>query len=250
MTDFKDHFSKQSSSYGRFRPGYPDAFFQFLSDQAGAHDLVWDCATGTGQAARSLCPFFDQVVATDASYEQIKNAHGPANILFRQAPAEQSGLKDQSVDLINVAQALHWFNHDEFYKEVRRVLKPDGLICVYCYELMRISPEIDALILKFYDGLIGPYWPKERYHIEQGYQSLPFPFVERAVPDFEMAEDWTCEQLLGYLGTWSATQRYKDDLGHDAVALIEGEMRSLWGSVKARKIIWPLSIRMGRLRRV
>lgn len=247
MTEFKDHFSKQSEDYGRYRPLYPEALFQYLSDQTMTHDLAWDCATGTGQAARALCPYFNQVIATDASAEQVHNARGGDNIIFRQATAERSGLADASVDLITVAQALHWFNHEAFYTEVKRVLKPGGLLCAWCYELMKATPEVDALILEFYDGLIGPYWPPERHYIEQGYRSLPFPFQEGELPSFHMETDWDIDQILGYLGTWSATQRYKNDKGHDPVALIAEPLRALWEERGRQKIIWPLAIRLGAL---
>lgn len=247
MTEFKDHFSKQSGAYGQYRPSYPESLFQYLSDQSVAHDLAWDCSTGTGQAARALCPYFKQVIATDASAEQVHNAQGGDNITFRQAAAESSGLADASVDLITVAQALHWFNHEAFYTEVKRVLKPGGLLCAWCYELMSVSSEIDALILEFYDGLIGPYWPPERRYIEQGYRSLPFPFQEGELPSFHMETGWDIDQILGYLGTWSATQRYKNDKGHDPVALIAEPLRALWGERGRQKIIWPLAIRLGVL---
>ncbi|WP_321392979.1 class I SAM-dependent methyltransferase [Emcibacter sp.] len=223
-SSFKDHFSTQSDSYGKFRPEYPEKLFEYLASLGPGRDLVWDCACGTGQASRSLAHYFDQVMATDGSRRQIDNARGPDNVTFQVALAHQSPLADHSADLVTVAQALHWFDLEAFYREVRRVVKPGGHIAVWSYAVTSVSPEIDETIGELYNGLIGSYWPPERAHVEKGYKDLAFPFEALQVPDLAMSVQWNFEQLMGYFGSWSAVARYKDALGHDPLQLVENRI--------------------------
>jgi len=205
---FKDHFSAQAKAYAGYRPRYPEVLYDCLESMTPVHELAWDCATGSGQAAITLAGRFAQVIATDASEQQLNQAQQQEGVEYRLAPAESSGLGSDSVDLISVAQALHWFNFDAFNSEAQRVLKPAGVIAVWCYGLQQISPRVDAIIDEFYRDIVGEYWPPERLHIEASYCDIPFPFKELPVPDLKMRAQWGLEELMGYLGTWSATQRY------------------------------------------
>ena len=199
------------------------------------------------QAARALAKYFNQVVATDASAEQVESASGlPQNVDLRVAPAEESGIAAASVDLVTVAQALHWFDFDRFYAEVRRVLAPGGMLAVWSYELTRISAEIDVLIDEFYRGEIEPFWPCERRYVEAAYRTIPFPFDELdEVPEFSMSVEWTADQLLDYLRTWSAVRRCMAEQGKDPVGELEVKLKPAWGE-GAREVRWPLNLRLGR----
>ncbi len=247
VSKLKDHFSTQSGDYARYRPTYPDALFEYLASIASAGGSAWDCATGTGQAARGLARWFDRVYATDASESQIANALPQRGITFATAPAEASGLDAGSVDLVTVAQALHWFDLDQFYTEVRRVLRPGGVIAVWCYLLARVDETPDAILRRYYDELTGPYWPPERRMVESAYRTIPFPFVELEAAVFEIEVDWSVQDMLGYLGTWSASRRYKDERGVDPVGLIADEMREVWGDGTLRRVCWPMALRVGRV---
>ena len=176
VPSFKDHFSAHASAYARYRPRYPEALFAYLASLCPAHDLAWDCATGNGQAARSLTEHFARVVATDASADQLAHAAPHEQITYHVAPAAQSPLASHSADLVTVAQALHWLDLDAFYAEVRRVLKPGGVLAVWTYGLLRINPAVDAVIQRLYTDIVGAYWPPERRHVEDGYRALAFPF--------------------------------------------------------------------------
>ncbi len=240
---FKDHFSTQSGNYQRFRPSYPPSLFKYLSELSPSQQTSWDCATGSGQAAISLSEYFQQVYATDASKNQITNAEPHSGINFVVAPAEASGLKSSSVDLICVAQAFHWFNFEQFFEEADRVLKPNGILAVWSYELLSISPEIDKAILHFYNDVLDGYWPPERRHIENNYQDISFPYKKLQTPDFEMVTQWDLSQLAGYFSTWSAVKRYIGDKGFDPVIELEKQLRDCWGEVSTKyKIIWPLNL--------
>lgn len=245
---FKDHFSTRSAGYAAFRPGYPDALFDWLATQCPARDVAWDCATGSGQAAIPLAGRFRRVIATDASRAQIEQAAEGSGVEYRVAPAEASGLEPRSVDLVTVAQALHWLERPRFYAEVRRVSRPGAIVAAWCYTSLRIGLELDRILLAFYDGTVGPYWPPERRHVDAGYRTLEFPFSELEPPEFRMVSHWPLAALIGYLRTWSAVIRYEAERGADPVASLEAELAAHWGDpLTPREIVWPLRLRVGRL---
>ncbi len=248
MTKFKDHFSKLTAQYAEFRPRYPGALFDFLARTAPARTRAWDCACGNGQATIDLAERFESVVATDASASQIDAATAHPHVTYAVARAEQCGLEDTSVDLITVAQSLHWFDLPPFYAECERVLRPDGVLAVWTYGVPRLNDaNVDRVLQKYYWETVGTYWPSERRHVENGYRSLPFPFKEMAAPSFSMRVDWPLPQLLGYLRSWSATGRYVDAHATDPVDALNDELAPLWGDAqRTRAVSWPLSLRAGR----
>ena len=237
-------------AYAAARPTYPEALFTHLASVVPGHRRAWDCAAGNGQATLPLAPYFDEVLATDASAEQLGQAPAHPRVTYRAALAESSGLPDASVDLVTVAQALHWLNLPAFYQEARRVLVPDGVLAVWCYGIQRLDDEpVDRLLQHFYAAVVGPYWAPERRLVETGYRTLAFPFDELPAPSFEMALDWTLPELLAYIRTWSATARFTTERGYDPVAPFGVELARYWGPEAARRVRWPLSLRMGRVGR-
>lgn len=245
---FKDHFSKLAEQYAEFRPRYPNALFDYLARTAPARTRAWDCACGNGQATTDLADRFDAVIATDASAKQIAAAAQHPRVTYGVARAEQCGLEDASVDLITVAQSLHWFDLPPFYAECERVLRPGGLLAVWTYGVPRLNDaSLDPLLQKYYWETVGKYWPPERRHVESGYRTLSFPFTEIPPPSFSMRVDWPLPQLLGYLRSWSATSRYVEAHGADPVVPLGEELSALWGDPqRARTVSWPLSMRVGR----
>ena len=245
-TDFKDHFSSQSPQYQRFRPSYPPALYRWLAGLTPGHSLAWDCATGNGQVARALVHNYAHVVATDASANQIAQCIAQDGIDYRVAHAEASPFDDHSVDLITVAQALHWFDLPAFYAEAARVLKPRGVLAVWSYQMLSIAPAIDEIVDDYYHNVVGPYWPPERRLVEQGYAPMPAPFHEIDTPDFAMAGEWQLEALLGYLGTWSASVYYTKAHQQDPLAHIRDALARAWGDpMQVRQVQWPLRLRVG-----
>lgn len=243
---FKDHFSKQAADYATFRPQYPPELFEYLGSIAPTRHLAWDCGTGNGQAAIGLASVFDRVIATDASEKQIAKAQPDERIEYRVSPAENSGIKTATIDLIMVAQALHWFDLDRFYPEARRVLKPGSVFAASAYNLLHIDPAIDEVVNRYYYEVVGPFWPPERKLVEQ-FADLPFPFPEIDPARFEMTADWNLNHLLGYLGTWSSTQRFIAAKGNDPLEQITDDLRNVWGDPRqVRNVTWPLCVRVGR----
>jgi SAM-dependent methyltransferase len=247
MAGFADHFSRDSASYARFRPGYPPALFDWLATLTGHRGVVWDCGTGTGQAAVLLAPHFRTVIASDASRSQIRAAARAPGVHYLAATAEASGLRDGAIDLVTVAQAMHWLDRERFFRELDRVLAPDGALAIWSYGMVRSSPEIDAVIEPFYRDTVGPWWPPERSHVESGYRSFALPIEEAATPAFAMTARLTLSALLGYVRTWSAVGRYQRDTGIDPVPELERGLAAVWGNPdEPRRFDWPLSVRAGR----
>jgi len=246
---FADHFSSVAAGYASYRPRYPDALFDYLAALAPRRDVAWDCAAGSGQATIALAARFERVMATDASEAQLRSAPAHPAVTYAVATAESSGLPNASVDLVTVAQAVHWFDFDRFYAEVRRVATPGAAIAVWSYGMNRVGDAgIDDTVDRFYRDVVGAYWPPERRLIEEGYRTIPFPFDELTPPVFDMTERWTLETMLGYLRTWSAVSRYREVHGADPVTPLGRELAPMWGAEDdARQVRWPLAIRVGRV---
>jgi SAM-dependent methyltransferase len=243
--NWKDHFSHASDDYRRWRPGYPAALFEWLASEAPSTELAWDCATGNGQAAVALAKCFGRVVATDASAAQIREAEACPGVEYLVAPAEKAPLEDASVDLVTVAQALHWFDIERFHAEARRVLKPGGLVAEWGYQLGLVSEAIDPIVLHFSAVTVGPYWPPERALVDAGYSDVAFPFHNIEAPDFAMTARWELDRFVAYLGTWSSVAGYRRAVGEDPLPALREELAPLWGSGE-REIRWPLLLRVGR----
>ncbi|MBL4571991.1 MAG: class I SAM-dependent methyltransferase [Gammaproteobacteria bacterium] len=246
---FKDHFSGHAQAYADARPSYPDELFEFLYSECQQHDLVWDCATGNGQAAMSLAKTFKRVIATDGSAEQIKQAQPRENIEYRQMTAEQPLLNKNSCDLITVAQALHWFDTDVFFEKAKTCLKPEGVLAVWCYAAHQINESIDAVVEKLYGEILGEYWPPERRLVERYYRDVSFPFATSFERDFVMTCEWNLQQLCGYFTSWSALQRYRKKNGSDPLQLVIEDLREAWGTdpEKTHVVTWPLKVKLARM---
>ncbi len=246
---FHDHFSERAAAYARFRPNYPAALFAWLAEKSSDTRLAWDAGTGSGQAAVALAEHFDLVVATEPSAEQLAEARAHPNVIYRVGVEGVSGLEPATADLATAAQALHWFDLEAYYREVARVIRPGGLLAVWCYGLHRVNPEVDRVFDRFYGETVGPWWPAERAEVETGYRRLPFPYPEIDVPQFDMVARLDMAGLLAYVGTWSAVKRKHAATGADPIVEVSGELASVWGDpVMKREVRWPLSIRAGHAR--
>lgn len=249
MQTSTDHFSAHAGAYAQHRPDYPPSLFAWLAAQAPGHALAWDCGTGNGQAALGLADHFDQIHATDLSSTQLSHAPAHARVHYQQAAAEHSGLRAASADLVTVAQALHWFAHEAFFAEVRRVLRPGGVFAAWTYRLLDAEPTVNALVAEFHASTVGPWWPPERRWVDSGYADLPFPFDPIVAPPFSIEREWTLGQLLDYLRTWSATQRYIAERGTDPTLELGERLGEVWGQAPSKLIRWPLALRCGRVAR-
>ena len=246
MSPFVDRFAFAAGDYASYRPHYPDVLFDWLRRRLPRARRVWDCGTGSGQAATALAARFDLVVASDPSWSQLSHAGHANRPDYVAMTAEACALADHSVSLVTVAQALHWFQRDAFFNEVRRVLEPSGLVAVWSYGLGTIEPAIDEVLRHFHDVVVGPYWSPERRLVESGYREIEFPFEEEEAPEFPMRAMWTLPQLAGYLSTWSAVGKYREMTGDDPVLDVMPALLARWGRPEiAREVRWPLRLRVG-----
>jgi SAM-dependent methyltransferase len=245
----RDYFSGCSSQYAAFRPRYPKPLFVWLASVTSARERVWDCACGNGQASVDLAGHFEEVAATDLSAEQIAHAQAHPRVRYSVGLAEASGLPDRYVDLVTVAQALHWFDLGRFYQEARRVSRSGAVLAVWSYGVCEIpAGNGNAELQHFYSNVVGPYWTPERRLVESGYQTLEFPAPELKPPTFAMQLDWSLEQLLGYVSSWSATARYLKARGENPVPQLRSALEPLWGGAEqVRSVAWPVSVRAARL---
>lgn len=241
----KDNFSAQAVSYAQFRPGYPDALIEYITSFAAEKDAALDLATGNGQVAHKLASHFKKVFATDISEKQLAGALKADNIFYRKEPAEQTSFEDDAFNLITVAQAVHWFDFSIFYKEVYRILKPEGVFAVLGYGLLSTNERTDKILRHYYYDIVGPYWDAERKYIDEGYQTIPFPFKEIETVNWSQSFTWSFEQLAGYLETWSASQHYRKKTGINPLDLIRHELSLVWETTN-KQVTFPLLLRVGR----
>jgi SAM-dependent methyltransferase len=245
---FKDHFSPLASVYSEFRPTYPAALLDFVAGLCTGHTAVWDCACGSGQASIDLAERFERVFATDASAKQIAGARPHPRVIYSVGKAESSGLQDASVDLVTVAQAVHWFDLPRFYAEAQRVLRAGGVLALWSYGPPHVEAgEVDRPLQSFYHDTVGPYWPPERQIVDDGYRGMSFPFPEIVPPTLKMQQRWPLARLMGYVRSWSATGRYVAQHGKDPVLELEAQLAPVWGEAQRERLVeWPLALRAGR----
>jgi SAM-dependent methyltransferase len=249
MRAFEDHFSRRADTYIRYRPTYPEKLYAYLASIAPHHRLAWDCGTGNGQAAVGLANHFDHVIATDASTDQLAQAFPHSRVTYKVARSESAGLQTGCAALVTVAVAVHWFDFDQFYAEVRRVLTPGGAIAVWCYSLPIIEPAIDSILEHYLDEILAGYWPDRFRYVHERYQTLPFPFEELTVPGFTMETRWDLEGVLGFLRSWSGTAKYEQQKGQSPVELIRPQLIEAWGGeLGERTLRWNLHVRVGVVR--
>ena len=209
METTKDYFSKQADFYAKYRPKYPEELFKYIAGLCYEKNLEWDCATGNGQAAVSLSQYFKKVIATDFSSNQLSNAFKKENITYNLEKAEETSIETNAVDLITVATAIHWFNIPEFYKQADRVLKPEGVLAVWGYGGCRISPELDEILNRFNFEMLNDYWPPEtKMNWVDNYRSLLFPYTSFSTPKFTATANYSFDDLLNYMFSWSGVQQY------------------------------------------
>jgi len=240
-------FADKSDLYAAARPQYPIALFNFISSLVNNCDQAWDCATGNGQAAVGLAKKFNMVHATDISQQQIANSLIQNNIRYSVSPAEKTNFINNQFDLVSVAQALHWFDFDTFWPEVKRVLKSDGLFVTFAYAWFTVSPAIDLVVEEHFKEIIAPYWAPNNKLLWDNYQDVDFPFVKIETPELMLQNFWDFHQFMDYMHTWSATRRCIDAIGIDFLNHAKEKIAKQWGDPKQKRLVTaPLTVIAGR----
>ncbi len=215
-----------------------------ISALCTSHELAWDAGTGNGQLASLLAEHFNHVEASDISEKQLSGAIQKNNIHYFISDSTSTPLNDHSVDLVTVAQAVHWFDFEKFYGEINRVLKTDGVIALIGYGLMRSHPKVNAIIEDLYYNILGSYWDAERKMVDDSYVHIPFPFREIKIASYTVPYTWTIDQLVGFFSTWSALQHYKKINNHDLLPMLH--KRFMETGFNEFEIEFPLFARVGR----
>jgi ubiquinone/menaquinone biosynthesis C-methylase UbiE len=219
------------------RPHYPAALYSFLASLCDEQKNTWDVACGSGQAAVDLAKYFAEVHATDVSEQQITNAIPNPRVRYSVQPAEKTNFAEDQFDLVSVAQALHWFDYDLFWQEVKRALKPNGFFAAWGYAWF-LDEKINDVLQKDFFPAIEPYWAEQNQILWNGYRDVPFPFERVETPEFEMKMDWDLAQLFSYLQTWSSVRQYLQKDGDEEFLMRTYEaLKSLWGDGKEKKSI-------------
>jgi len=240
----KDYFSDHASIYATFRPSYPSELYAYVFSHLKSFDAAWDCATGNGQVASELCKHFTRVEATDISQQQLANAIQGKNIHYHISSAEQNSFPDASFDLITVAQALHWFDTEKFFAEAKRVGKPGGKLAIWGYSVLSVNNEVDPLFYHYYNTIVGPYWDAARKHIEEEYANIYFPFPSVQTEHFALKVEWTFDQFLGYLRSWSATQKFMKAVGHDPLPAFSEKLQKVWRAEEKKVVSFPIFLKL------
>ena len=243
---FADHFSTVAARYATYRPHYPQALADVLADRCAAHEAAWDAGCGSGQLSVALAARFARVFAQDPSQALLDSAEQHPRVAYSCASAEASGLPDASVDLAVAAQAAHWFDWPRYVAEVARVARPGALVALVSYGILRVDGAAGAEIAHYYRDIVGPYWPKGREHVENGYRDLAWPWPEVAAPAIDMVATWTRDELVGYVTTWSATVKLVDSEGPARFEAFRDRLAAAWPDGELREVRWPLAIRLAR----
>lgn len=247
IRSMKDNFSKQALDYSKFRPQYPQEMIDYIVSFVENKTIALDVATGNGQVAHKLSSYFEKVYATDISQKQLDNAVQVHNIIYIKESAEKTSFREHNFDLITVAQAIHWFDFDAFYKEIYRILKPEGIFAVLGYGLFFTNPESDKILNHFYYNIVGPYWDAERKYLDENYETIPFPFEEIPTQKFENQFLWPFDALIGYLNTWSSVQHYISKNNQNPIDLIYENLKISWQK-NDQKVTFPLLLRIGKIK--
>lgn len=241
-------FAQDGQAYAQFRPEYPPELAAFLASLSPTTHLAVDVGCGNGQLTRQLAEHFTRVIGLDPSADQLAHAAVRENLSYLQAPAEALSLPEHCASLITAAQAAHWFGLPAFYAEVRRVAAPGAVVALVSYGVLHLEGALGERFARFYAEEIGPFWPAERRLVDSGYATLDFPFEPIALPDMQIRLDWNLPQFLGYLSTWSAVRRARQEGQEELLQRFAEDLAPLWGDAgRTHEIRWPINGRIGRV---
>ena len=238
-------YGHYADRYAAFRPTYPNALFEAIYEHVDRFDFALDCATGTGQAAQVLSRRFEKVLAFDNSARQIE--HAQEGFWRMVSSAEVVPVRGCSVDLITVAQAVHWFDLEKFWPETHRVAHKEAVLAIWGYGFFKVDPAVDEVVMRELRSRVDRYWGSGNLILLDEYRTITFPFDELPAPKLDMVEHWTLDRLLAYLSTWSALNRYDHEHGPGLLEHVRSELRKAWPGDEPREVRMPITMRIGRV---
>lgn len=255
---FQDHFTGVADAYADARPEYPEALFALIAAHVPRTAQVWEPGCGSGQATRGLAAHFARVHATDPSAAQIARHWAQAArtalpgqgagkaVALAVERGERTALSDASVQLVAVAQALHWFDRAAFFSECARVLAPGGMLAAWGYADFLAPAGMETAVADF-RARIEPYWPPERALVDAGYAGFAWPFPALPAPALWLEAEWTLPRFLRYLASMSAVAQCRTATGDDPLARHAAALAAAWGDADRMRLLrWPLFLRLRR----
>lgn len=229
-------FNTESHKYFQYRPRYPKQLYEFISSVCKSNEMVWDSACGNGQVAVDISEYFSIVEASDIHENQLNNSFEKDNVHYSLQNSEATNYPDNFFDAVCVAQALHWFNLEAFFYEVKRVLKKEGVFFCWGYSFFKVEDEIDQIINEYLLKEIEPFWSEHNKLLHNEYVNINFPFEKIETPKLEMKENWQLAQLLEYLSTWSAIKLYNKKKSINILDELEMQLSNYWEKNELKEI--------------
>ncbi|MBE9033301.1 class I SAM-dependent methyltransferase [filamentous cyanobacterium LEGE 11480] len=127
--DPTNRFTHRTQDYDAYRPTYPSAAIDAILEDI-TPQTVADIGAGTGISSRLLADRNLKVWAVEPNAAMRATGSKQPNITAWEGTAEQTGLADNSMDLVTSFQAFHWFKHNDALPELQRILKPNGRLAV------------------------------------------------------------------------------------------------------------------------
>ncbi|CAH7668474.1 S-adenosyl-L-methionine-dependent methyltransferase [Phakopsora pachyrhizi] len=155
--------SYSAAKYAAFRPKYPSELYEaIMSYHEADNEVALDLGCGTGVISDELVQkkLFERVIGIDPSKGMLEYARKTIpQAVFMDGRAESiPSIENESVDLIMVGTAAHWFE-PSWWQEAERVLKPRGTVAVFIYGGLWPEPshpcaeELRATMFSFADEL-------------------------------------------------------------------------------------------------
>ncbi|HVI44228.1 MAG TPA: class I SAM-dependent methyltransferase [Chitinophaga sp.] len=151
-------FTDRADNYARYRPGYPAEALAYLKEQVHLHSdmIVADIGSGTGISSALFLENGHTVYGIEPNdamrAKSITLLNHYPNFHGIKGTAENTGLKDSSIDIIFAAQSFHWFSQQEAKAEFRRIATPDAWIL-----LMWNIRELSSPFAQAYESLLKKY---------------------------------------------------------------------------------------------
>ncbi|KAF2618584.1 hypothetical protein F2Q68_00041497 [Brassica cretica] len=242
---------KDAAAYLDARPRYPIDWYEKIAERTQDHKFAWDVGTGNGQAAIGLVEHYDNVVATDINEAQLKRAIKHPRISYHHTPKNMSEDEmvaliggENSMDLIVAAQAVHFFDLTIFYNVAKRVLRKEGgLIAIWVYNDIIISPEIDPIMKSLVDSTLPFRTPVMNLAFDS-YKTLPFPFESIGMGSegepvrFDIPHKLSLKGFIGFLKSWQPAMKAKEQgvelVDEDLIAKFE----EAWGDENQVKDVY------------
>ncbi len=246
-----EHFTAKSKAYQSIRPDYPEEIYKWLSGQTN-NNIALDICTGNGQVCKGISKYFNKVYGIDINSEQIKNAYQNNNIEYHIGTLESfikdKHIEENSIDVITIAQALHFLDIDNFFYKSKSILKSNGIIAcwVYVYPTCE-NNEITNLLDFCYNNILNEYWEDFRKIANNKYKNINFPFEELHIPnEYKFIEKiWNKTQLLEFMNTWTAVSKALQITGKNPIESIMDKLNNIWID-ETYKFTFELYFRCGR----